>query len=113
MDPISVCEVIAPTGAGDRQRKSIRRVQRLEGAASIRMPKSGGAFVVCYFAADSHEEMAQYPALIHTPRGSTHDRPDRPQSVTADDGRSIGPEGAIELFSTGWVCRTSGELADT
>ena len=34
MDPISVCEVIAPTGARDRQRESIRRFQRLEEAAS-------------------------------------------------------------------------------
>ena len=48
-----------------------RRVDTL-----IQSPKPGRAFVVCYFTADSHEEMAEYRAMTirfgDDPRHSEH-----------------------------------------
>lgn len=64
---------------------SIPRVNEPARDVLIQIPRSGRAFAIYYFAAESHEEMAEYRAMMNTPRGSTHDLGDLYEGVVADD----------------------------
>jgi hypothetical protein len=66
---------------------AIPRVNEPARDVLVQIPDAGRAFAVYYFAAASHEEMAEYRARVDTPRGSTHDLTDLYESLTADDAR--------------------------